>query len=223
MSSTSRAMHQTTQTKLDTYVEWVSKRCTEPGARAALRRGLRRSPDQAVTMHRYVAPWTDADRHDEWAYYTVAALIAAQPPATRNAGRADPPSDAETTARPPQDSPIGESGRQTAANRRWNLGATLAGFGGDSDRVDSIERRLHLLVRQETSGIQRHLPGVIRQLASARITPDWGLLLRDLTRWHKYRAQVSREWLQDYYRVRFREDKNSQHTDSVPTDDSTGE
>jgi CRISPR type I-E-associated protein CasB/Cse2 len=203
--------------RADAYVDWIIKRCREPGVRSALRRGLRRTPDQAVTMHRYVAAWTESvGCDDEWGHYTVAALIAARPPATRDVT----PAEDEPTA---ATSEASQAESEKPEPRRPNLGATLAKLGGDSDRVDATERRLHLLVRQRVPGIQRHLPGVIRYLASARVTPDWAVLLRDLSRWRRFRDQVAREWLQDYYRARFREEKSAPPTDSVSANDPTGE
>ena len=40
------------------YVEKIDEYCrTDPGRRAQLRRGLRQTPERAVTMHAVVAPW----------------------------------------------------------------------------------------------------------------------------------------------------------------------
>lgn len=199
-SVTAKKTRRISQAEADRYVEWITKRCGDNGVRSALRRGQRRTPDQAITMHRYVAGWTESFGEDEWAHYTVAALIAARPPATRNPNQSDATSDDEATAPP---APDGD--QPTPAPHRPNLGATLARLGGDSDRVDSTERRLHLLVRQGVPGLQRHLPGVIRLLASTQIAPDWGVLLRDLSRWRLDRDRVARSWLQAYYRARFHE------------------
>lgn len=187
--------------KADKYVGHIIKRCRDNGVRAALRCGLRKTPDQAFTMHRYVAGWTEPFGQDEWAHYTIAALIADRPPATRNVATAEAEvgdfEEATESPSPGSDQPV--------RVYRPNLGATLARLSGDSDRVDSAERRLHLLVRQGVPGLQRHLPGVIRLLASSRIAPDWGVLLRDLLRWRVDRDRVARSWLQAYYRERFRE------------------
>ena len=162
----------------------------------ALRRGLRRTPDQAITMHRYVARWTESLGANEWAHYTVAALIASQPRKIRKP-RAEDEAPSEDTG-------------ETAETSRPNLGATLGRLGGSTDRVDGVERRLHLLVRQGVPGMQRHLPGVIRLLASAEMAPDWGVLLRDLVWWRTGRDRVARRWLQDYYRERFREEPDNE-------------
>ncbi|MDN3355837.1 type I-E CRISPR-associated protein Cse2/CasB [Actinomadura sp. DC4] len=191
-----KAYRGVSRVQADRYVEWITDLCVrDKGAGSALRRGLRRTPDQAVTMHRYVARWTESLGPDEWAHYTVAALIAAQPRKMRKS----PAVDGE------DEIPAGDTG-ESAEPWRPNLGATLAGLGGSSDRVDTVERRLHLLVRQGVPGMQRHLPGVIRLLASAQIAPDWGVLLWDLSRWHTDRNRVARRWLKDYYRDRFREE-----------------
>lgn len=75
------------QTRYQRYTRWVETTCRDdPGARIALRKGLRRGLDDALYirgMHRLVSPWLPhgpATNHSEQrAYYTIASLIAAQP------------------------------------------------------------------------------------------------------------------------------------------------
>lgn len=218
-TATARTFRKLSLEQADQYVAWIIKRSdNDKGVNSALRRGLRRTPDQATTMHRYVAGWTESLGEDEWAHYTVAALIASRPRKTRDLAstdtNADKKDDAARTHVAKNDS--------ASALRRPNLGASLARLGGSSDRVDTVERRLHLLVRQGVPGMQRHLPGVIRLLASAQVVPDWGLLLWDLSRWRRDRDRIARNWLQDYYRVRFREDAAAGKS-AEPTNDPSGE
>ena len=74
-------------------------------------------------MHRYVAFWTEStDRDDEWAHYTVAALIAARPPATETSR---PP---KTRPQRPQKTPEAETPTTAKATartsaRRWQSSA----------------------------------------------------------------------------------------------------
>lgn len=73
----------TTQSPKDTgkdsferrFVDHIAQRCTDPGSRALLRRGYRKTPDTAHTLHRFVVPWVDA-RHDADRYYATASWIA---------------------------------------------------------------------------------------------------------------------------------------------------
>lgn len=198
--ATTKAFRGVSLEMADRFVGYITDRCdSDKGASSALRRGLRRTPDQATTMHRYVARWTESLGEDEWAHYTVAALIASRPRKTRNFASTDNGQEDEAHSQAEEDPAASKP-------RRPNLGATLAKLSGSSDRLDTVERRLHLLVRQGVPGMQRHLPGVIRLLASAQVSPDWGVLLRDLSRWRKDRDRIARSWLQDYYRARFREE-----------------
>ncbi|WP_079125040.1 type I-E CRISPR-associated protein Cse2/CasB [Streptomyces lushanensis] len=86
-----------------------------------------------------------------------------------------------------------------------SLGASLAQAvtrgGQDAVKEDGVESRLHLLVRQETDGLHRMLPAVLRQLGSAGITADYGRLLYDVRRWQYDRDATATRWLEDYYRV----------------------
>ncbi|MFJ6180021.1 type I-E CRISPR-associated protein Cse2/CasB [Streptomyces sp. NPDC092295] len=100
-------------------------------------------------------------------------------------------------------SPTSESGSPSS----WgtSLGASLAQAvtrgGQDAVKEDGVESRLHLLVRQETDGLHRMLPAVLRQLGSAGVMADYGRLLYDVRRWQYDRDATATRWLEDYYRV----------------------
>ncbi|UED84716.1 type I-E CRISPR-associated protein Cse2/CasB [Streptomyces profundus] len=75
--------------KLVEYVTWIDRTCSEnPGARVALRAGLRQNINNRSTfaMNRYIAPWLPENASDatQRAYFTVAALIASRPRAAEN-------------------------------------------------------------------------------------------------------------------------------------------
>ncbi|WP_052849215.1 type I-E CRISPR-associated protein Cse2/CasB [Streptomyces avicenniae] len=75
--------------KLVEYVTRIDRICSEnPGARVALRAGLRQNIDNRSTfaMNRYIVPWLPKNASDaiQRAYFTVAALIASRPRATEN-------------------------------------------------------------------------------------------------------------------------------------------
>lgn len=163
------------------------------------------------------------------AYYAVAALIAARPRAERLADPTDDetgPTDADLTSADP---PIGSPGSTTAhtedtSRRRvpaqhsgpeqppqprpcWgtSLGASLGqAVARDASRAGGTESRLHLLVRQETDGLHRMLPAVLRLLGSAGVSADYGQLLYDVARWSYRREETATRWLEDYYRTRRR-------------------
>jgi CRISPR system Cascade subunit CasB len=150
-------------------------------------------------MHALVASWIPLDQPDvEWAYYTVAAMIAAQPPAARD--NADQNADqAEQPAAEPAD-----KASAAPSERVWpdNLGRTLAvAVTQKQMSADGTEKRLHLLTRQPVDGLHRHLPALVRHLRTDRLPVNWVQLLDDLSRWRSRREQIAKRWLQSYYRT----------------------
>ncbi|MDT0407738.1 MULTISPECIES: type I-E CRISPR-associated protein Cse2/CasB [Streptomyces] len=97
------------------YVAWINETCaTDPGARVALRRGLRRDLDDVRGLHRIVAAWLPhgVTPEEERAYYAVAAMIADQPRhAFSTADTAEPDEDEEPAAG--GDRPTGEGDART--------------------------------------------------------------------------------------------------------------
>ncbi|MFJ6199600.1 type I-E CRISPR-associated protein Cse2/CasB [Micromonospora sp. NPDC092111] len=188
----------------DWFVGRVAEQCRrDRGRRAALRRGLRRPPEQAYTMHAVVAPLLPAEvsRDREYAYYAVAAMIAA---ATR-----DRP-DAGTSGEVPEEGAVEEAtvpGADGEPTIRPNLGASLAwavcrpGKGRRAMNRATAEKRLHLLVRQGHPGVYQQLAGVVRHLGVVEVPVSWGQLLDDLCQWRYRRDRVAKQWLQSYYRI----------------------
>ncbi|MFC4057631.1 type I-E CRISPR-associated protein Cse2/CasB [Planomonospora corallina] len=203
----------------DRYVAYLDRVIrTDPGRRAALRRGLGRPVDDALVRrsHAVVARWLPVDRPGravESAYYTVAALIAAQP-ARRQEPEPLPTAEAESV-----DPPIASEKQEEAERPTTSLGGTL-GVAVRDDKLNptSVEERLHLLCRQDISGLHRHLPGLVRQLAAKEMAPDWGRLLVDLSGWGHRRDQIGKWWLQDFYRA-----TNPVTTTSATDNDAEGE
>ncbi|WP_328753690.1 type I-E CRISPR-associated protein Cse2/CasB [Streptomyces sp. NBC_00269] len=194
---------------------------TDPGARAALRAGLRRDLDhpRARAMHRLLTPLLPEECDDKTAqaHYTVASLIAAQP---RHAFAPDQDNDEDTAdeqgavkkqvhqedgepdeeAAPPDPTPYGSS-----------FGATLGQAviaKGASMRMSSAESRINLLTRQSLRGIHLHLPAAVNQVRTTGTFIDWGQLLADLVDWPYQSGRISRRWLQDFYRITARADQD---------------
>jgi len=169
------------------FLTYIRHAIRDPGARAALRRGVGRTPEEAPQMHIVVAPWLpDRPRPAlERAYYTVAALLANQP-----RGQTDTPTDDEMF--------------DAAAN----LGASFAeAVRTGVMREETSTARLHLLCRQSVDGVHRQLPRAIAQLQAAGIRISWEQLLKDLIGWDRYRDKIAKRWLQSYYR-NFRATRN---------------
>ncbi|MGO4612983.1 type I-E CRISPR-associated protein Cse2/CasB [Nocardia sp. 2YAB30] len=176
---------------------------SRPGDRSALRRALRRTPDNIQTqrVHRILARYVrvDADPATERAFYAVASMIAAQPRAARDeTGRDTDIEQMPTDPRLPEDE-APTVGEYTAAE---SLGATLGrAVATGVLNGDTVEARLHLLCRQQLNGIHRHLPSVIVRLHAERVSVGWSRLVADLAGWESRRDQITKQWLQDYYRT----------------------
>ncbi|MFC3982834.1 type I-E CRISPR-associated protein Cse2/CasB [Streptosporangium jomthongense] len=182
----------------DKYVGYLNRVTrSDPGRRSALRRGLGRPVEDVLVRkaHAVVVPWlpTRPGRAVESAYYSVAALIAAQP--ARRQGQAE---EAPTVVTPP----AAPDGPEKPKRSTTSIGATLGGAVRDGKlNADTVEARLHLLCRQDVAGLHRQLPGLVRQLAAKEVAPDWGRLLIDLSWWEWGRDRVVKGWLQDFYRA----------------------
>ncbi|GAB3121268.1 hypothetical protein GCM10027160_38340 [Streptomyces calidiresistens] len=194
-------------TAYDAFVERVRKACAGPGTQQALRRGLAK-PVHEVPARTHAALLRDglipdhAQGEERRAHYAVAALIAARPRAERTAdatrtGRAAAEQPPDNTA-----SPMAITSPDRKPSWGTSLGASLAqAVIRDKSRGSGIESRLHLLVRQETDGLHRMLPAVLRLLGSTGVPADHGRLLYDIARWTHRREEISTRWLEDYYRT----------------------
>lgn len=188
------------------FTSWVVQVSREdPGARSALRSGLRKDLDSVRRMHRLVAPWLPESRSPdvERAYYAVAAMIASQPRV------------ALAVAEGTDDDPVGPDNDEqvptTSVRRRVSLGTAFAtavaeGPGREKEmRAGTAESRLNLLTRQSVNGLHRHLPASVGYLRSLDVDVDWAQLLDDLGNWRRNSGRISRTWLQDFYRLRARD------------------
>lgn len=197
-----------------------------PGDRSVLRHSLGKAPAEvALGVHRIVVPFLPEDASDaaERAYYMVAALIASQDRKARDQAGTDAPQIGPVAA-PPQDT---RDRTQATAVRRRNLGYSLAQAAqrGAKDNSNNLEDRLGLLARQDVDGLYRHLPRLILQLRGDQVRIDWGVLIRDLTRWPGDPRQVAKEWVQSFYRTSeqltaAKKRKNDQDAESHDTEET---
>ncbi|MHC5906409.1 type I-E CRISPR-associated protein Cse2/CasB [Streptomyces sp. S6] len=198
----------------------------DPGARVALRSGLRRDLDHVPRMHRFVAKWLprDSSEAEQRAYYAVAAMIAAQP----RSSYADP--DDEPGTDPEQETPAEpepQDGGDSPAAERYgaSLGHAFALAVYESPerertmREATAEARLNLLTRQSLGGLHRHLPASVGYLRDLEVPVDWAQLLSDLASWPAYSDRIARRWLQHYYIERNR--ALSQVADHADQDEAT--
>ncbi|MFD6532767.1 type I-E CRISPR-associated protein Cse2/CasB [Streptomyces sp. NPDC060184] len=213
---------QTNRAAYAAFTEHIEYLCrTDPGARAALRAGLRRDMNHPRTraMHRLLTPRLPegCDEKAAQAHYTVASLIAAQP---RHAFASDHVDD-EATADGPEvvekqiPEADGEPGEVAAPPPPTPYGPSFgASLGcavvaqGTSMRMSAAESRVNLLTRQSVRGIHLHLPAAVNQVRTTSATIDWGQLLSDLIAWPYQSGRISRRWLQDFYRITARVDQD---------------
>ncbi|GAA5064810.1 type I-E CRISPR-associated protein Cse2/CasB [Streptomyces similanensis] len=196
---------------------------SDPGARSALRSGVRKDLDAVPRMHRVIAHLVPPHTSEttQRAYYAVAAMIAEQ--ARRQQGAAaddtapDTASQSESPAQNQQAAApaLAEPADDTARDHGTSLGASFAvavltGPGRDRQmRRGTAESRLNILCKQQVSGLHRHLPASVRYLRSLDVPVDWARLLQDLVDWPQHSGRVTRRWLQDFYR-RCQEDARRQ-------------
>lgn len=142
-------------------------------ALAALRRGLGKSPGEAVEAHRYVLRF-DPEPWDEWAYYLVAGLFALHPVSWSS---------------------------QEDNKRLTNLGASFAWMKGkpEASSDSSIERRFVALLDCHGDDLAEHLRHAISLLRAKDIPVDWLQLLRDLRNWNHEDRFVQRNWARAFW------------------------
>lgn len=204
----------------------------DPGARVALRSGLRRGLDDVPRMHRFVAPLLPRNRTvseaEQRAYYAVAAMIAAQPRSSRPspdetaddgsklAAGNDKPG-AEPTPAAAAQPPVERYG--TSLGHAFALAVTESPGREREMRESTAEARLNLLTRQSLNGLHRHLPATVGYLRGLGVPVDWAQLLSDLAAWPTRSGQISRRWLQHYYIQRTR--ALHDHADQTDQDEVT--
>jgi len=162
-----------THTWEDGLVAFLRTLRDDKAAMADLRTGLRRRPEEATRLHRYVAGFVPDNllgTAQERAVYTVAALFAAHPDL------------------PVTDESIGEALRQLAA--------------GGTFSADGVERRIQHLVRSsDSTALCRNLVAILALLAGGPVGLSWSRLADDIDHWDRDADRVIRRWLRDFYRT----------------------
>lgn len=187
------------------FTRRIEKLCADdPGARTALRTGLRRGLDGVPRMHRFVVPELPRGGRipaaQQRAYYAVASMIAAQPRHTF--ADAEPETNDTEESSMAADSAPEPTPEQKYGSSLGRAFATAVATSPARDRAmreSAAESRLNLLTRQSTNGLHRHLPAAVRFLCDVGVDVDWPRLLADLIAWPVDAQKVARYWLQDYY------------------------
>ncbi|MEV6013260.1 type I-E CRISPR-associated protein Cse2/CasB [Streptomyces sp. NPDC051976] len=184
--------------------------------RRDLRDGRGRPVDECKRMHRYLSVRTAGHGHRR-VHYTVACLIAFADPLEAERDRPTPlppPRDPQPPAAGPA-VPMPVPGLPAAPadtdrpyttlvwRSRPNLGATLARAVREAGFHDSsTDDLLHTIVSVDDDHLHPHiLPSLTSRLLRAQITPDWPVLLEDLSLRAFDADQVATRWLDGFYRA----------------------
>lgn len=214
----------------------------DPGTRAMLRRGLGRPPEDLANFHahavvsRYLPE--GCDYATERAFYTVAALVAAQPRGARDQEASTGTAAPDSTDEPAAETPDTDSTAETATSDNAADTAAQDGPAGGTRRTlgqilawavengqmkgDTVRDRLHLLARYRTDRLHRELPKLISHLRADLVPIDWSYLLRDLAYWDREREQVAKQWVQQYHRTRDQIQRQRRNNDEPATSDDSG-
>ncbi|MEW2164665.1 type I-E CRISPR-associated protein Cse2/CasB [Streptomyces sp. NPDC007084] len=200
---------------------------TRSALRAGLRRDLDHVRPMHRIVARWLPRQRHVPEAEERAYYLIASMIADRPRHTFATDGTDDLSDetasvpgtasvedpdlAVASAQSPVDGPSTRSmaidAQRVPSGQRWgrSLGYSLAQAvilspGHEHTmRASAAEARLHLLSRQSSAGLHRHLPATVRFLRQTDTDVDWGRLMEDMIAWPILSGRISRRWLQDYY------------------------
>ncbi|MFF0206452.1 type I-E CRISPR-associated protein Cse2/CasB [Streptomyces althioticus] len=192
-----------------TFTRAVLTKCeSDPGARSALRSGVRKDLDSVPRMHRVIAHLVpqNASEDTQRAYYAVAAMIAEQ---ARRGGDAADAVDTAAMHEAAQAAEPAAAAKESDKERDYgtSLGTAFAMAVVRSPghertmRRGTAESRLNLLCKQGVTGLHRHLPASVRYLRSLNVPVDWARLLQDFTDWRRHSGRITRSWLQDFYRL----------------------
>lgn len=219
--------------RLDSYRDFTTKvlrKCqSDPGARSALRSGIRKDMDAVPRMHQVIAHLVppNAAEDTQRAYYAVAAMIAEQARRTQTAtedmeqadhaggeeaSRTDEAVPQASEETPPEDGATPSRDYGTSLGIAFALAVVNSPGRERTMRRGTAESRLNLLCKQGVTGFHRHLPASIRYLRSLDVPVDWARLLQDVIDWRRHSARITRRWLQDYYRRCQEEDRRAADT-----------
>jgi CRISPR system Cascade subunit CasB len=182
----------------------------DPGARSALRSGVRKDLDSVPRMHRVIAHLVpqNVSEDTQRAYYAIAAMIAEQARRGGTATGADATTAAQDAGQVAEAAQAAGSAKEAEREREYgsSLGTAFAlavvrSPGHERKmRRGTAESRLNLLCKQGLTGLHRHLPASVRYLRSLDVPVDWARLLQDLVDWRRHSGRITRRWLQDFYR-----------------------
>ncbi|MGW4103913.1 type I-E CRISPR-associated protein Cse2/CasB [Streptomyces sp. NPDC004976] len=193
------------------FTRTVLTKCEgDPGARSALRSGVRKDLDTVPRMHRVIAHLVpqNVSEDTQRAYYAVAAMIAEQARRGGDATSADETAATQEAAQVAEAAQTAVAASEAGREREYgsSLGTAFALAVARSPgherkmRRSTAESRLNLLCKQGLTGLHRHLPASVRYLRSLDVPVDWARLLQDLVDWRRHSGRITRRWLQDFYR-----------------------
>lgn len=186
------------------------------GALAKLRRGLGKTPGEAVEMLPLVVPKLPENRtweHD--AYFLVASLFALHPPGPSQ--RESPPT--ETVESSTDDAKDGGGETKAEPSKDWgrSLGWTFHGLlQEDSNNSDSLDKRFMALLDSRADDLGGHLRYAVSLAKSKEVRIDYARLLRDILAWEHSGHRVKRQWALDFWGQHM-----PKNTENDPENDTT--
>ncbi|MFJ1936584.1 type I-E CRISPR-associated protein Cse2/CasB [Kitasatospora sp. NPDC088160] len=171
--------------RYDTYLAVVRKACASPAGRNALRDGLPDDFRNPWPMYRHLRCHgtipCPPDRDSELPFLLIAALYAAH-------DAPNPTTTAHAEIRPRPSMPW--------RNLGWSYRAAVSRGTVTARRA---EDDLNSLTQLTLPGLYQALPRVVGQLRSQGASVEWAVLLKDLTRWQRHRADVCTAWARAFY------------------------
>lgn len=207
------------------FTTQVAAWCEDRGVRRDLRDGRGRQVKECLRMHRYLTAPTTGHGHRR-AHYTVATLIALVDPLEAVRGQLTPPAPSRQAPPPPPSPPAPEPAPAVAGTvqatpaprpgspdsaelpytsavwrKRPNLGTSLARAVHQAGFNEaSTDNLLYTIVSVDDDHLHPHiLPSLTGRLLRAGITPDWPVLLDDLSARAFDADHVATRWLDAFY------------------------
>ncbi|MGW7029183.1 type I-E CRISPR-associated protein Cse2/CasB [Streptomyces xanthophaeus] len=173
--------------RFEQFMRTVRRACATPGGRADLRQGLADGLCSPWQMYVHLLPAggipaRSESREAEFPFLLVASLYAVHDAPNPRTVRTSPPP-------APQ-----------RADRRKNLGWSYArAVSGGAMEQKAAAGALSYVAQLDLEDLYRELPGAVSLLRSQRVSVQWPVLLRDLTRWPRWADDVRIEWARSFY------------------------
>lgn len=164
--------------------EYVRGLAENTGAMADLRSGLNKAPEQCYRMHRWVARFVPNHLVNTGYEAAVYAVSSFAAYYPRSA--------------------------RTDRNLGWSLRQAQQTKGMSEQGMDA--RLIRLARSNSTADLCRNLRPLISLLRAAGTPVSWSQLAKDVGRWDKYSADVSRSWMRSFFQANATQDRDTNNS-----------